>query len=164
MSIEKAYESARKHLQAFRVLRQSIFLPAIWVQQKRVVETTATDPANRGSLEPSRGKTGTDRMPIRETGLYTYNVGPEAELREALIEELRNPKEEGEPLIAIDRPRPSTIHVYGIWSRWGELDQSIRSRIILDAFETARGDEEMDQVSVSMGLTQEEADRLGLEY
>jgi hypothetical protein len=91
-------------------------------------------------------------------------VGSEAELREALQAELKDPQDTGEPMIVIDRPSPGSIHLYVIWSKWEGIEHVIRSRIILDAFESVRGEKEADDVTVSMGLTQEEADRLGLEY
>jgi len=86
----------------------------------------------------------------------------EADLRDELEKELRNPKEEGEPEIIINRPSPGTIHLYVIWSRWDDLDQLVRSRIILDAFTAVKGEPEAIQVTVSMGLTIDEAKRLGI--
>ncbi len=101
-------------------------------------------------------------MPLRETGLTRSDVGSEAELRSALQEELKAPKQSGEPEIIIENPSPGTKHLYVIWSRWSELEQVVRSRIILDAFTTVRGEKEAIQVTVSMGLTKDEADQLGI--
>ena len=101
-------------------------------------------------------------MPIREN-LRRRGVECEKELREQLMDELRNPKEEGEPEIVIEHPAPGTTHLFVIWSRWEELDQMVRSRIILDAFAAVRGEEEALEVTVSMGLTRTEADRLGID-
>lgn len=101
-------------------------------------------------------------MPIRETGLHRHDVASEAELRGKLEAELQNPKEKGEPEIIIASPTPGTTHLYVIWSQWDDLDQVVRSRIILDAFTAVRGEQEALQVTVSMGLTQAEADRLGI--
>ena len=101
-------------------------------------------------------------MPIREDGLHRHTVGCENELRDELKTELQRPKQEGEPEIIIEHPSPGTTHIYVIWSRWEDLDQVVRSRIILDAFTAVRGEDEAIQVTVSMGLTRAEADRLGI--
>jgi hypothetical protein len=101
-------------------------------------------------------------MPIRERGLNRTDVPSEQELRNELQAEFAEPKDSGEPEIIIERPTPGTIHLYVIWSRWGDLEQVVRSRIILDAFEAVRGAEEVVQVTVSMGLTPEESKRLGI--
>jgi len=100
-------------------------------------------------------------MPIHER-LDRHDVKTEAELREALRAELENPHDSGEPEIVIERPSPGTTHLYVIWSRWEALEQLVRSRIILDAFEAVRGREEAETVTVSMGLTLPEAERLGI--
>ena len=101
-------------------------------------------------------------MPVIERSLHRRDVASEQELRAALQGELRNPQESGQPEIIIDRPTPGTTHLYVIWSRWNGLEQVVRSRIILDAFEATQGDEEALQVTVSMGLTPSEAERLGI--
>lgn len=101
-------------------------------------------------------------MPVREGSLRKPGVPDEKTLRGELEAELRNPKDSGEPDIIIDRANPSTTHLYVIWSKWGDLEQMVRSRIILDAFTEVRGEEEAIDVTVSMGLTPSEADRLGV--
>ena len=101
-------------------------------------------------------------MPIRETGLRRHGVPSEDKLRDELAAELRGPKEEGEPEIIIEHPSPGTTHLYVIWSRWEGLEQLVRSRVILDAFTAARGEKESVAVTVSMGLTRAEAERLGI--
>ncbi|MCX7045207.1 MAG: hypothetical protein NTX50_06970 [Candidatus Sumerlaeota bacterium] len=100
-------------------------------------------------------------MPIRDALLRT-DVPEEAALLAELKAELENPKESGEPDIIIERPSPFTTHLFVIWSKWKDLEQSIRSRIVMDAFEEVRGEEEMQKVTAAMGLTAEEADRLGI--
>ncbi len=101
-------------------------------------------------------------MPVREGPLRKIGVPSEEELRKLLEEEFRHPKEYGEPVIIIERPSRATTHLYVIWTRWADLEQVVRSRIILDAYQATKGDEEMLQVTVSMGLTPEEANRLGI--
>ena len=101
-------------------------------------------------------------MPVRQTLKKT--AGPtEDELREALLAELRTPKDAGEPDIIIQTPHPSSVHIFAIWSKWAGIEQVVRSRIILDAYVAWKGEPEAQKVTVSMGLTPEEAKQMGLE-
>lgn len=99
-------------------------------------------------------------MPVRDSLLQT-DVPNEAELRDELKAELQTPKENGEPLIMIER-HPSTTHLFVVWSRFEGLDQIVRSRLILDAYESVKGENEALKVTVSMGLTPAEASRMGI--
>jgi hypothetical protein len=101
-------------------------------------------------------------MPIREGQSVRPSVPNEEVLRRELTTEIEHPKESGEPEIIIERPSASTIHLFVVWSKWSELEQIVRSRITLDAFREARGEEEALRVTVAMGLTREEAGRLGI--
>ena len=100
-------------------------------------------------------------MPVRES-LARSTVPEEAELKRELEKELRTPTKREEPVFIIERPHPSTSHLFVIWSRFEPLEQVVRSRIILDAFESVRGKEEALNVTVSMGLTPVEAKRMGI--
>lgn len=100
-------------------------------------------------------------MPVRDR-LRSNEVDGEETLRAELKTELENPKSSGEPDIVIERPNPSTSHLFVIWSKWSDLEQMVRSRIILDAYTAVKGEEEAIKVTVAMGLTPSEADRLGL--
>ena len=77
-------------------------------------------------------------MPVRETW-GKWEVAEEAALCAELKDELDHPKDSGEPEIVIERPHPSTVHLFVIWSKWEDLEQMVRSRIILDAYTEARG-------------------------
>ncbi len=101
-------------------------------------------------------------MPIHERGVSRSDVGAEAKLRNELVAELKKPQKTGEPAIIIEHPSPGTTHLFVIWSSWEEMEQAVRSRIVLDAFAEARGQQEAAEVTVSMGLTQVEAERLGI--
>jgi hypothetical protein len=84
-----------------------------------------------------------------------------------LAAEYRNPVEgEVEPLLMEfdDTRHHGTIHLYVIWQDWKPLDLRERSEVIMEAFEDARGPEQALRVSVAMGLTREEADRMGIKY
>jgi len=80
-------------------------------------------------------------MPVRDTLKQHVVLGEEA-LRAELKAELDHPKETGEPRIVLERPNPATTHLFVIWSKWGDLEQMVRSRIILDAYGEAKGDSE----------------------
>jgi len=100
-------------------------------------------------------------MSVRDT-LLRKDMPNEIELRAELKMELDHPRESREPEIIIERPNPSTTHLYVIWSKWKDLEQIIRSRIILDVYEEAKGPDEFDKVTAAMGLTPDEASRLGI--
>jgi hypothetical protein len=100
-------------------------------------------------------------MPVRDT-LRRQGVIGEETLRDELKSELTAPKASGEPEIVIERPNPATTHLFVIWSKWSDLEQMVRSRIILDAYTEARGQDEAIRVTVAMGLTPTEANRLGV--
>jgi len=101
-------------------------------------------------------------MPIKRRALERLELPEEEDLRAELTAELKAPKDSGEPEIIIESPNPGTTHLYVIWSRWGEFDQMVRSRIILDAYTESFGEEEALKVTVAMGLTRTESERLGI--
>jgi len=88
------------------------------------------------------------------------------ELRKRLFQEWQNPVDaHSEPVIIEEGRtgnRPTKIFV--IWSEWAELNQQERSEIIMDAFEEFRGVADSLRVTVAMGLTQQEADRMKIQY
>ena len=83
-----------------------------------------------------------------------------------MLREWRNPDDDvPEPIIIEEAPgAQSAVHVFVIWSRWAGLSDLERSEIIMEAFEELRGPDEAMRVSVAMGLTQDEAKRLRIEY
>jgi len=100
-------------------------------------------------------------MPVREN-LIRATMPEENELRKEIESELQQPTDNPEPIIIVERPNPTTTHLFVIWSRFDGLEQIVRSRIILDAFEAVRGEREVLNVTVSMGLTPAEAARMGI--
>ena len=100
-------------------------------------------------------------MPVRETLIHSA-LPEEGELQRLLEAELRIPTNNPEPVFVVERPHPTTTHLFVIWSRFDGLDQVVRSRIILDAFGVVRGEREALNVTVSMGLTPAEASRMGI--
>jgi hypothetical protein len=54
------------------------------------------------------------------------------------------------------------IQVTVIWDQWKEVEPEMRGRIIVDAIEQARGQDVARKVSLALGVTQEQAKRLGI--
>jgi hypothetical protein len=101
-------------------------------------------------------------MAVRDR-LLRQDLPDEATLRAQLEAELRSPDDStNDPLIVIERPHATSIHLFGIWSRFDGVDQYVRSRVLLDAFKAAKGEQEALKVTVAMGLTPEEAERMGM--
>ena len=77
----------------------------------------------------------------------------------------------GQPVLIEDRGGEtgrfgdrSSTHLYVIWDDWDSLTQQERSEIIMDAFENTHDDNKVMKVTIAMGLTATEADRMGLSY
>lgn len=68
-----------------------------------------------------------------------------------------------QPLIQIDQPM-ARVHLLVIWDAWRTVSQAERSLFIMDAYGTTFGHEAALMVSVAMGLTQDEAARLGYDF
>ena len=95
------------------------------------------------------------------------NLTPQAtKLSDRLVAEWKDPQNHGEPiLIEEESTRLSkSLHLFVIWSEWGNLSQRERSEIILDAYGRTHEVGRVLDVTVSMGLTAEEASGLGIQY
>ena len=104
-------------------------------------------------------------MPYREIHRDVPRADPS--LVAEIAEELRRRQETGDPeaplVIQEDVPRTDYVHVTVIWDRWGALPAEERGRIILEAYEQARGVDAAQAISIAVGLTRDQARRLGLE-
>ncbi len=81
--------------------------------------------------------------------------------------EWTKPKKNGQPIIIVEGDENEPIHIYVIWDRWGEQDQTERSEIIMDVVDNLVGEDRLpvdSPVTVAMGLTKQEAKRLGIEW
>jgi len=87
-----------------------------------------------------------------------------AELRAELLKEWRKPSNTGQPIILTEGGGKNPVHVYVVWEKWGELAQRERSEIIMDAYEAMFGLHKSLAVTVAMGMTPTEADRMGIRY
>ena len=86
-----------------------------------------------------------------------------SELRQTLTQEFHHPTPGYvQPLISITQPGQRT-HILVVWDEWKTLSQQERSQIIMHAYEEEYGLAEVQTVSVAMGLTSSEAERLGFD-
>ena len=85
------------------------------------------------------------------------------ELKRRLLDEWRGQSSpDPRPLIIHEEDEHGVvIHVYVIWGEWGNLDQLTRSEVITDAY-WEMFPEKADTLTVAMGLTESEAQRMGL--
>lgn len=68
---------------------------------------------------------------------------------------------QGGPQIVEEEQRGGYLHVTVIWDAWREVEPSERGRIIMDAYEQQRPND-VAKITVALGLTHEEAGRLGI--
>jgi hypothetical protein len=104
-------------------------------------------------------------MPVRK--MLKRRPNPEAaDLTDRLVAEWKAKASKAEqPVIIEEGGGPhQPLHVYVVWDEWGELNQLERSTIIVDAFERRYGKTKALNLTVAMGLTPREADRMGIEY
>ena len=104
-------------------------------------------------------------MPIRE--LLRYQPSAEyAALKTRLIDEWRNPNSSNQqPIIIVEqKTRYASLNVFVIWDEWRDMEQLERSEMIMDAYREVFGQEASYNVTVAMGLTQKEAERMKIHY
>ena len=88
------------------------------------------------------------------------------ELRLRLTQEWEQPSQSAQPVLIEatgDRLSGST-HLYVIWDDWQALDQRERSEIIMQAYQHTHQRPDVLRVTVAMGLTAKEAERMGIQY
>jgi hypothetical protein len=105
-------------------------------------------------------------MPVKRRLERTRAPGAD-ELIRLLHNEWSNPKKSGQPLIIIEGKAKEPLHVYVIWDQWGERNQTERSEIIMDVVDNLAGEHRLpvdSPVTVAMGLTPEEAARMGIRH
>jgi hypothetical protein len=104
-------------------------------------------------------------MPVRQLGAKPS--GPQTKaFKERLVAEWKNPDNTAtQPVILEKRGGTNQpVHVYVVWDDWAALSDVERSEVIMEAFEEHYGHAEAMNVTVAMGLTTAEADRLGIPY
>ena len=97
----------------------------------------------------------------------TQKLVPDASasrLRQMLASEFHQPQPGYvQPLISMTRSGERT-HLVVVWDEWKGLSQQERSEIIMRAFADEHGQNSALSVSVAMGLTSAEAERLGFDF
>ncbi|MFH0980958.1 MAG: hypothetical protein V2A79_05415 [Planctomycetota bacterium] len=105
-------------------------------------------------------------MPIKRTPAKPAHGHPE--LVGLLVDELRHDAvagPPGSPLICEEEQRFGGLHVTVIWDRWREVpDKAERGAIILDAYVEAGRVQDAKRIRLVLGLTEEEAKKLKIEY
>ena len=104
-------------------------------------------------------------MPVRKLVRAPRGPGADA-LKARLVAEWRDPASAApQPVILEEGGGPNQpVHVYVIWDDWAGVSQVERSEVIMDAFEEQFGQARAVNVTVAMGLTPDEAGRLGIHY
>ena len=85
------------------------------------------------------------------------------DLKNRLVAEWRNqnPTEPRPTIVQETDDQGVVVHVYVVWSAWGDLDQQARSEIITEAYWEVF-DVQGLALTVAMGLTPEEANQMGV--
>ena len=108
-------------------------------------------------------------MPI---GRLIKNAPEKQELYNRLVEEWSplNASTAEQPILIEDKGREnrfglnSSTHLYVIWDEWEPLSQNERSEVIMEAYEQTHELPDVVRVTLAMGLTVNEARRMGIEY
>src|SRR6516165_11120824 len=85
-----------------------------------------------------------------------------ADLVKALQDEIRNPRESGQPRIEETEFPSSSIRVTVIWDKWHGIPDEVRPEVILSAYEAVKGKAYRDRITLAIGLTVPEARELGM--
>lgn len=82
----------------------------------------------------------------------------------ALAKELHSNESTGPataPQIIEEEERHNFLHVSVIWDAWNDVAPEDRGRIIMDAYEKERS-ADVSRITIALGLTHAEAERLGV--
>ena len=99
-------------------------------------------------------------MPIIRNG--SRQPARAAGLTRRLATELAHPHATGQPLILDNQiGQVQRYYVTVVWDEWADLEPVARSRVVLDAYESAMP-ERTGQIAIAMGLTMADAISMGL--
>lgn len=104
-------------------------------------------------------------MPVRKR-LHAELPSTASDLKTRLVAEWRRSQSDQSQPVIIEESGGANqpLHVYVIWDEWSDLDMVDRSEIIMDACAERYGRDQSLNVTVAMGLTSVEADRMGIRY
>lgn len=103
-------------------------------------------------------------MPVKQI-VPSRSVEHDALVSE-LLAEWKNPNGQAAEPVILEEAGPSRklSHLYVIWSKWAHVDRVERSEVIMDAAERKLSPPDVLEITIAMGLTAEEADRLGIQW
>jgi hypothetical protein len=104
-------------------------------------------------------------VPVKQ--MKSRELGTDARLLvDQLVAEWSQPDPSAaQPVILEERTGPGgAVHVYVVWDAWATIEGIERSEIIMEAFIRRYGQDASSDVTVAMGLTPVEADRLRIPY
>src|SRR5687767_2855226 len=85
------------------------------------------------------------------------------EIERVLREQNPSPQTSDEPCVIWEENRYlNRINVTVVWDRWEGVDPEARGRIIIDAVEKAKGQPTSSRVTLALGVTKEQAQRMGI--
>jgi hypothetical protein len=101
-------------------------------------------------------------MPVKRRTVGVDRDGAPAALVEELVDELREQREFGQPLIEVETfPRTGLVGVTVLWDKWDGLPDIQRTAVILEAYTRANGESAASQVAFAIGMTTAEAAEIG---
>jgi hypothetical protein len=101
-------------------------------------------------------------MPIRKRSSARRGAREESLLGD-LIQELKSPRDVGQPIIIEDEtPETASMRVHVIWDRWDKCAHELRSGIVMEAYQKTSRVMQGQQLTLAFGLTVPEAVDQGL--
>jgi hypothetical protein len=101
-------------------------------------------------------------MPRIKVGTQGEPAVTNRALAEELVQELKNGRKSGQPIIYEQEFSTGRMRVTVIWDKWEQLPLEDRSSLILRAFEIAEGPDYRDRIALASGLTVPEALAAGM--
>jgi hypothetical protein len=104
-------------------------------------------------------------MPVRNINKLEHSTEYAALVDELFAEWQNVHSTNREPVILVEKTRDGKpAHFYVIWTKWSAVERNVRSEIIMDAAEKKFSPDDMQAVTIAMGLTPDEADRFNLKW
>lgn len=104
-------------------------------------------------------------MPVRDINKMDHTTEYTSLVDELLAEWQNAHSTNQEPVILVEKARDGKpVHLYVIWSKWTAVERIVRSEIIMDAATKKLAPGDSQSITIAMGLTPNEADRLNLKW
>jgi hypothetical protein len=104
-------------------------------------------------------------MPVKQIGPRRPSPAAEQLIERLAKEWVDQQSGNSQPIILEERDSMQRlVHVYVVWDEWESLAADERAEIVLDACAKAKGPDAAVDLTVAMGLTRTEADRLRIPY